>query len=223
MTDLKNSNVSSKCPSTFLLFTLFISVYTVFYYCICICICICKLTFLTKGNFLNDFKTLTGPVAKYVTLGHSVGNRTRELANLVQYSTNWATEVVAKNMASSLVYTMVIIPVKWSVYSMKYYGVYTQQPANIFKLTFRTKGTFRVSEYVCVYINILCTVSLRWNVWILSDASKYFWVNFFGACALSRYFSYPYFYSHLLDYYNTFFTVEWLLSLYDAIKSVLMT
>ena len=39
-----------------------------------------------------SYKTQPGPVAKNATLGHPAGNRTRDLANLVRYSANWATE-----------------------------------------------------------------------------------------------------------------------------------
>ena len=72
------------------------------------------------------FKSQPGPVAKNATLGHPAGNRTRDRANLMWCSVNWATKAFAKNMAASSVFIIVVMPIRWRVYSIEHYGVYTR-------------------------------------------------------------------------------------------------
>ena len=75
---------------------------------------------LSRANLecLDIFKTQPGPVAKNAISDHPAGNRTCDLANLVRYSANWATKAVAKNMATSSVCIMVVMPIKRRLYSM---------------------------------------------------------------------------------------------------------
>ena len=99
------------------------------------------------------FKTQSGPVAKNAALGHPAGNRTRDLTSLVQCSASWATEAVAKSMATSSVFIVVIMPMKWKVHLTECCGIYTQQLT--FQLIFLMKGNF-LSVFVCLFVCFLC-------------------------------------------------------------------
>ena len=58
------------------------------------------------------FNTQQGPDARSVTLEHPDGNRTRNLANLVQCSANRASKAVAERMVINSVFLDVVMPTK---------------------------------------------------------------------------------------------------------------